>query len=82
VPIQYKEINFETDLRCDLLVEGCLIVELKSVNKIEPIFEAKLLSYMKLMNIAEGLMINFNVLNIYRDGQKTYVNELYRDLPA
>jgi GxxExxY protein len=82
IPIHYKEINFETDLRCDLLVEGSLIVELKSVNKIEPIFEAKLLSYMKLMNIAEGLMINFNVLNIYRDGQKTYVNELYRDLPA
>lgn len=82
VPIHYKEINFETDLRCDLLVEGCLIVELKSVNKIEPIFEAKLLSYMKLLNIAEGLMINFNVLNIYRDGQKKYVNELYRDLPA
>jgi GxxExxY protein len=82
IPIHYKEINFETDLRCDLLVEGSLIVELKSVNKIEPIFEAKLLSYMKLMNIAEGLMINFNGLNIYRDGQKTYVNELYRDLPA
>jgi GxxExxY protein len=82
IPIHYKEINFETDLRCDLLVEGSLIVELKSVNKIEPIFEAKFLSYMKLMNIAEGLMINFNVLNIYRDGQKTYVNELYRDLPA
>jgi GxxExxY protein len=82
IPIHYKEINFETDLRCDLLVEGSLIVELKSVNKIEPIFEAKLLSYMKIMNIAEGLMINFNVLNIYRDGQKTYVNELYRDLPA
>jgi GxxExxY protein len=82
IPIHYKEINFETDLRCDLLVEGSLIVELKSVNKIEPIFEAKLLSYMKLMNIAEGLMINFNVLNIYRDGQKTYVNELYRDLSA
>jgi GxxExxY protein len=67
-------------LRCDLFVENCLLVELKSVEKILPIHEAQLLTYMKLLKIPMGLMINFNVTNIYKEGQKTYINEIYRVL--
>lgn len=70
----------EANLRCDLVVENALVVELKSVESIKPIFEAQMLTYMKLLELPMGLMINFNVMNIYKEGQKTYVNELYRNL--
>lgn len=80
IPIEYKGLALDANLRCDLFVENCLIVELKSVEKILPIHEAQLLTYMKLMKIPMSLMINFNVTNIYKEGQKTYVNEVYRIL--
>ena len=80
IPINYKGINIEADLRCDLFVEKKLIVELKAIEKILPIHEAQLLTYMKLLETPIGLIINFNVTNIYKEGQKTYVSELYRQL--
>jgi GxxExxY protein len=80
IPINYKGLEIDAYLRCDLFVENCLLVELKSVEKILPIHEAQLLTYMKLLKIPMGLMINFNVTNIYKEGQKTYVNEIYRIL--
>ncbi|WP_343637876.1 GxxExxY protein [Fluviicola sp.] len=46
----------------------------------EPIFEAQLLSYMKLLDAPKGILINFNCMNIFREGQKTLVNERYRNL--
>lgn len=80
IPINYKGLVLDTELRADLFVENCLVVELKSVESILPVFEAQLLTYMKLLEVPIGLMINFNVNNIYKEGQKTYVNELYRNL--
>jgi GxxExxY protein len=78
IPVEYKGLELESDLRCDLFIENCLVLELKAVDKIIPIHIAKLMSYMKLLKSPIGLMINFNVTNIYHEGQKTYVNELYR----
>ena len=78
IPIEYKGLKLESDLRCDLFVENSLVVELKAVDAIIPVHVAKLMSYMKLLKSPIGLMINFNVTNIYHEGQKTYVNELYR----
>jgi GxxExxY protein len=80
IPIQYKDFSIEADLKCDLVIEEMLIVELKSVKKILQIHEAQILTYMKLLEVPIGLLINFNVTNIYKEGQKTYVNELYRHL--
>ena len=51
VPLLYKEKFLETDFRCDLLIENCLVVELKSVNEMNPMFEAQLLTYMKLLKM-------------------------------
>ncbi|MEP6803825.1 MAG: GxxExxY protein [Flavobacterium sp.] len=78
IPVEYKGLELESDLRCDLFIENCLVLELKAIDKIVPIHIAKLMSYMKLLKSPIGLMINFNVTNIYHEGQKTYVNELYR----
>ena len=78
IPIEYKGLELESDLRCDLFIENCLVLELKATDKIIPIHIAKLISYMKLLETPIGLMINFNVTNIYHEGQKTYINDLYR----
>ena len=58
--MEYKGLTFEEPLRLDVLVDQCLIVELKSVEAILPIHKAQLLSYMKLLNVPLGLLINFH----------------------
>ena len=80
IPIEYKGIEVNAELRCDLIIENKLVVELKSVTEMKPIFEAQILSYMNLLNLPMGLLINFNVTNIYKEGQKTYINKLYNHL--
>ena len=80
IPVDYKGLQTIAQLRCDLLVDDILVVEFKAVSEILPIFEAQILTYMKLLEVPKGLMINFNVKNIYHEGQKTYVNELYYDI--
>ena len=60
VPIEYKGFTREEPLRFDVLVEGCVLVEAKAVEKVLAIHKAQLLSYMKLLNIPIGLLINFH----------------------
>ena len=60
VPVEYKGYTFEETLRLDLIVENCLILELKAVTEVLPIHKAQLLSYMKLMDLPVGLLINFH----------------------
>jgi GxxExxY protein len=60
VQIEYKGMTFEEPLRFDVLVENCLLLELKAVQEILPIHKAQLLSYMKLLNITIGLIFNFH----------------------
>lgn len=67
VPIEYKGFTFEEPLRLDILVADCLLLELKSVEKVLPIHKAQLLSYMKLLNVPIGLLFNFHELRM-RDG--------------
>src|SRR3954468_6846012 len=78
VGLTYKGVELDTELRCDFLVNDLLVVEIKASDGIAPIYEAQLLTYMKLLSVAKGVIINFNSLNIFRDGQKTLVNKLYR----
>lgn len=60
VQIEYKGLVFEEPLRFDMLVEECLLLELKCVQEILPIHKAQLLSYMKLLNVPLGLILNFH----------------------
>ena len=64
VPIIYKDHELKTDLRLDLLVEDAIIVELKSVEEMKPVFAKQLLTYLRLMNKSIGLLVNFNTSNI------------------
>src|SRR5207245_10659658 len=64
VRIEYKGLVFDEPLRFDVLIEDCLLLELKCVQAILPIHKAQLLSYMKLLDIPLGLIINFHELKL------------------
>lgn len=81
VPMIYKTKELVTDFRCDLFIENCLVVELKAVLEMNSMYEAQLLTYMKLLKAPKGIIINFNCFNIFNDGQKTFVNEYFKNLP-
>jgi GxxExxY protein len=80
IPVDYKGFKLETELRCDLFIENILPVELKAVEKIHPVHEAQLITYMKLLNVPKGLLLNFNCTNLFKEGQRTFVNDVYRRL--
>ena len=73
LPIEYDGVKLDAGYRIDLLVESCVIVELKAVEKMNPIFEAQILSYLKLSKLEVGLLINFHVPRL-KDGLKRIVN--------
>ena len=75
LPINYKGLNLDAGYRIDILVEDRLILELKAVEKIHPIHEAQLLTYLKLTNCCIGLLINFNT-QLLKCGIKRIVNQL------
>jgi GxxExxY protein len=75
LPIKYDGMQIDAGYRLDLLVESSVIVELKAVEKLAPIHEAQLLSYLKLSKLKLGLLINFNVVRL-RDGIRRMVNKL------
>lgn len=64
VKIEYKGLVFEEELKFDLLVDGALLLELKAVQEIIPVHKAQLLSYMKLLNVPIGLVMNFHELKL------------------
>jgi len=64
IRIEYKGLVFEEPLRFDVLVDGCLLLELKSVQEVLPIHKAQLLSYMKLLEVPVGLLINFHEMKL------------------
>ena len=81
VPLHYKGLELDTELRLDVLVEEVLCVELKAQEGLLPIHDAVLLSYMQMLQKPKGILINFHCLNIFKEGQKTLVNNLFSLLP-
>lgn len=81
IPMNFRGLTLDCELRCDLLVNDQMIVELKTVEELLPIHEAQLLTYLKLLKKPKGILINFNCLNIFKEGQLTFVTEHFRNLP-
>jgi GxxExxY protein len=73
LPVVYHGVKLELGYRMDLLVEGLVIVEIKSVDAVSPVHQAQLLSYLKLSGKSIGLLINFNVVHL-KDGIRRFVN--------
>lgn len=81
VPVVFRGTVIDNAYRLDLLVEDLIIVELKAVENLLPVYEAQLLTYLKLAKKPKGILINFYSTNIFYNGQKTYVTEEYSKLP-
>ena len=81
IPVIYKGLEMDTLFRCDLLVEDTIVVELKAIDATLPIHAAILLNHMNLLEKPKGIMLNFKCANLFKDGQKTYVNKYYTNLP-
>jgi GxxExxY protein len=73
LPIIYDGIKLDAGYRIDLLVENSIIVELKAIERLHPVHEAQLLSYLRMSDLSLGLLINFNV-KLLRDGLRRVVN--------
>lgn len=80
VPVVYRDKTLSTELRCDFLIENKIVVELKSIEKLLSVHDAQLMTYMRLLEVPKGILINFNCTNIFKEGQHTFVNELFRNL--
>ncbi len=72
LPIIYKGFQLDTDYRIDLFIDNQLIIELKSVETLQPVHSAQLLTYMKLSNMKYGLLLNFNVPHL-KQGIKRFI---------
>lgn len=73
LPIQYNGLNLDAGYRIDLLVEDIVIVELKAVEEMLPLYDAQILSYLRLRQLQVGLLINFNVVKL-KEGLRRIVN--------
>lgn len=81
VPVHYKGNELDAALRYDLLVENHIVLELKTVEFFLPVHEAQLMTYLRLLEKPKGILLNFYCQNIFKEGQKTFVTELFRSLP-
>jgi GxxExxY protein len=72
VPVVYREVKLDRGYRLDLLVEGRIVVELKSIEGLAPIHEAIILTYLRLSGHKIGLLINFNV-TVLKDGVRRFI---------
>lgn len=73
LPVIYDGIDLKENLRLDLLVEDLVIIEIKSVEKVNPVWSAQIISHLKLTNNKLGFLINFNV-TLIKDGIKRFIN--------
>ena len=73
LPLTYEQVKLDCGYRIDLLVEGSVVVEIKSVDALAPIHEAQVITYLKLSGCKLGLLINFNV-QVLKDGIHRFVN--------
>jgi len=74
LPVVYDGVYIDLGYRADLVVESSILVELKSVQKLNPVHEAQILTYLRLSQITLGLLINFNVVRL-TDGIKRFVKD-------
>lgn len=73
IPIVYDSIIFSEGLRLDLLVEDCIIIEVKAVEQVNSVWDAQIISHLKLTNKDLGFLINFNV-PLIKSGIKRFIN--------
>ena len=82
VQVCYKDMVFDHPLRYDIMIDDCLLLELKSVDKVLPIHKAQLMSYMKLLNVPLGILINFNATRLVDGISRLILPGANHDIPV
>ncbi|WP_312174250.1 GxxExxY protein [Chryseobacterium sp.] len=77
IPVVYKNENLNCDFKCDFLIEDLIVLEIKSVSSILEIHKAQVINYINLLKAPKGILVNFNVKNIYHFGQETFINNYF-----
>lgn len=80
IPVVYEGVKLELGFRADIIVDRKVVIEVKSVESIAPVHAKQLRTYLRLMDLRLGLLINFNV-NLIKDGIQRVVNNLQEDFP-
>lgn len=80
IPVFYKEKEINCDFFCDFLIEDQIVLEIKSVSSLNEIHRVQVLNYINLLRKPKGILVNFNVKNLYHQGQETFVNKYYEML--
>lgn len=81
IPVFYKDLPLDCDFKCDFLIDDLIVLEVKAVAQILDIHKAQVLNYMNLLKIPKGILVNFNVHNLYNHGQETFINKYFSQLP-
>ncbi len=81
IPLNYKGVDLNSNLKLDLIVDNLILIELKAVETVLPVLKAQLLTCLKLTGKPKGLLINFNCENITRDGLVSLVTNEFAKLP-
>lgn len=77
IPVIYKDEYLNCDFKCDFLIEDLIVLEIKSVSSILEIHKAQVINYINLLKVPKGILVNFNVKNIYHFGQETFINKYF-----
>ena len=80
IPVFYKDSKLDCDFKCDFLIENLIVLELKSVSAILDVHKFQVLNYMNLLKVPKGILVNFNVKNLYHNGQETFINKYFDEL--
>ena len=75
LPLSYRGMRLDSGYRIDLLVEDLVVVEVKSIERLDRVHSAQVLSYLRMLKLSVGLVINFNVQWLVRDGIRRIVND-------
>jgi GxxExxY protein len=81
VPVKFHDLVIDRGYRLDLLVEDLIIVELKTVEEVNPVHKSQILTHLNFMTKPKGILINFRSSNIFYEGQQTFVTKEYSKLP-
>ena len=80
ISVIYKEQNLNCDFKCDFLIEDLIVLEIKSVSQTLDLHKFQVINYMNLLKVPKGILVNFNVKNLYHNGQETFINKYFDQL--
>ena len=80
IPFNDKEVPINCKLKCDFLIENLIVLELKSVTDINNVHRAQTINYMNRLKMPKAILVNFNVNNLYHEGNETFVSKYFSQL--